>query len=203
MIERRPALGKGLSALIPETPEPPRHGALDIDIDLLAPNEQQPRMHMDDARLVDLAESIKANGVLQPILVRRVGGSYRIIAGERRWRAAQRAGLLRVPRRGSRRSGRVGPAAARAGARRKSPAPRPQSGGRGARVPASRRGVRTHAGADRRGGRQGSQLRGELPATVEAAGRSARRPRVGRDLDGTRACPAGAPRPGRAAARRA
>ena len=97
MIERRPALGKGLSALIPETPEPPRHGALDIDIDLLAPNEQQPRMHMDDARLVDLAESIKANGVLQPILVRRVGGSYRIIAGERRWRAAQRAGLLRVP----------------------------------------------------------------------------------------------------------
>jgi len=97
VIERRPALGKGLSALIQEPPEPPHQGALEIDIDLLAPNEQQPRMHMDEAGLADLAKSIKANGVLQPILVRRVGGSYRIIAGERRWRAAQRAGFLKVP----------------------------------------------------------------------------------------------------------
>ncbi|MBI4265501.1 MAG: ParB/RepB/Spo0J family partition protein [Acidobacteria bacterium] len=97
MIERRPALGKGLSALIPDAPEPPRHGAIEVDIDLLAPSEQQPRMQMDDARLTELAESIKANGVIQPILVRRAGTAYRIIAGERRWRAAQRAGLLKVP----------------------------------------------------------------------------------------------------------
>jgi ParB family chromosome partitioning protein len=97
MIERRPALGKGLSALIPDAPEVPRQGVTDVDIDLLAPNEQQPRLQMDDAKLAELAESIKANGVIQPILVRRTGSTYRIIAGERRWRAAQRAGLLKVP----------------------------------------------------------------------------------------------------------
>jgi ParB family chromosome partitioning protein len=97
MLERRPALGKGLSALIPETPEGPRNGVLQIDIDLLAPNEHQPRLQMDDAKLEDLTQSIRANGVIQPILVRRTGTTYRIIAGERRWRAAQRAGLLKVP----------------------------------------------------------------------------------------------------------
>ena len=96
-MERRSALGKGLSALIPDAPEPVRQGAIEIDIDLLAPNERQPRLQMDDARLEDLARSIKANGIIQPILVRRVGGNYQIIAGERRWRAAQRAGLLKVP----------------------------------------------------------------------------------------------------------
>jgi ParB family transcriptional regulator, chromosome partitioning protein len=97
MLERRPALGKGLSALIPDVPESPRHGATEVDIDLLAPNEQQPRLHMDDVKLEELAASIKANGIIQPILVRRTGETYRIIAGERRWRAAQRAGLHRVP----------------------------------------------------------------------------------------------------------
>lgn len=97
MIERRPALGKGLSALIPDAPEPPRQGVLEVDIDLLAPSDQQPRLQMDDARLTELADSIRANGVIQPILVRRTGSTYRIIAGERRWRAAQRAGLMKVP----------------------------------------------------------------------------------------------------------
>jgi ParB family transcriptional regulator, chromosome partitioning protein len=97
MIDRRPALGKGLSALIPDAPEPPRAGVLEIDIDLLAPNDLQPRVQMDDARLQELADSIKANGIIQPILVRRTGATYRIIAGERRWRAAQRAGLHKVP----------------------------------------------------------------------------------------------------------
>jgi ParB family chromosome partitioning protein len=97
MIERRPALGKGLSALIPEAPEPVRSGVTEVDIDLLAPNEQQPRLRIDEARLDELAHSIKANGIIQPILVRRTGSTYRIIAGERRWRAAQRAGLHRVP----------------------------------------------------------------------------------------------------------
>jgi ParB family chromosome partitioning protein len=97
MLERRPALGKGLSALIPDVPEPSRQGAIEIDIDLIAPNEKQPRVQIDDAKLDELARSIKENGVIQPILVQRMGDLYRIIAGERRWRAAQRAGLLKVP----------------------------------------------------------------------------------------------------------
>ena len=97
MLERRSALGKGLSALIPDATEPVRQGAIDVDIDLLAPNNKQPRVQMDDARLDELAQSIRENGVIQPILVQRIGDLYRIIAGERRWRAAQRAGLLKVP----------------------------------------------------------------------------------------------------------
>ena len=97
MLERRPALGKGLSALIPDAPEPARPGVMDVDVDLLSPNQQQPRLQMDDAKLEELAQSIRSNGIIQPILVRRTGQTYRIIAGERRWRAAQRAGLLKVP----------------------------------------------------------------------------------------------------------
>src|SRR5688572_29674371 len=97
MIERRSALGKGLSALIPDAPEPVRAGAMEVDIDLLAPNQQQPRLQIDDEKLEELAQSIRTNGIIQPILVRRTGTTYRIIAGERRWRAAQRAGLLKVP----------------------------------------------------------------------------------------------------------
>jgi ParB family chromosome partitioning protein len=95
-MEKRPALGKGLSALIPDVPEP-RIPITEIDIDRLAPNTFQPRAHLDDARLDELARSIKSNGVIQPIVVRRVGDGFQIIAGERRWRAAQKAGLLRVP----------------------------------------------------------------------------------------------------------
>src|SRR5215831_19893603 len=97
MLEKRPALGKGLSALIPDAVEPVRHGPIEIDIDLIAPNEKQPRVQLDAAKLDELARSIKENGVIQPILVQRIGDLYRIIAGERRWRAAQRAGLLKVP----------------------------------------------------------------------------------------------------------
>jgi len=97
MLERRPALGKGLSALIPDVAEPVRQGAIEVDIDLIAPNEKQPRVQLDAAKLDELARSIKENGVIQPILVQRIGDLYRIIAGERRWRAAQRAGLLKVP----------------------------------------------------------------------------------------------------------
>lgn len=105
MADRKPALGKGLSALIPDAephaqPEaqvPARQGVLELDIDLLSPNDAQPRGQMDDARLDDLAASIRENGIIQPIVARKVGSAYRIIAGERRWRAAQRAGLLKVP----------------------------------------------------------------------------------------------------------
>ena len=95
-MEKRPALGKGLSALIPDVPEP-RSSTLEADIDRLEPNDFQPRVHVDDARLQELAESIKANGIIQPIVVRRIGDRFQIIAGERRWRAARLAGLLRVP----------------------------------------------------------------------------------------------------------
>src|SRR5437762_986232 len=96
-MEKRQALGKGLSALIPDIPEPPRAASLDVDIDRLAPNQFQPRAHVDDTRLGELAESIRANGVIQPIVVRRLGDRFQIIAGERRWRAARLAGLARVP----------------------------------------------------------------------------------------------------------
>jgi ParB family transcriptional regulator, chromosome partitioning protein len=96
MVEKRPALGKGLSALIPDAPEP-RSATLELDVDLLSPSRVQPRTHMDPAGIENLARSIRANGIIQPIIVRREGLGYEIIAGERRWRAAQHAGLLRVP----------------------------------------------------------------------------------------------------------
>ena len=97
-MEKRPALGKGLSALIPDMPDVRPAGATtEVDVDQILPNEHQPRHQFEDARLDELAQSIKANGVIQPIVVRKVDGGYRIIAGERRWRASQRAGLTRVP----------------------------------------------------------------------------------------------------------
>src|SRR6185503_21392229 len=95
-MEKRPALGKGLSALIPDVPEL-RMSASETDIDRLFPNDFQPRVHVDESRLRELAQSIKANGVIQPIIVRKVDDRFQIIAGERRWRAARLAGLLRVP----------------------------------------------------------------------------------------------------------
>jgi ParB family chromosome partitioning protein len=103
MSEKKPALGRGLSALIPDAPAPvappvPSGRPIEVDIDLLQPNRFQPRAHMDDERLDELAQSIRANGVIQPIVARRgEGARFDIIAGERRWRAAQRAGMLRVP----------------------------------------------------------------------------------------------------------
>jgi ParB family chromosome partitioning protein len=95
-MDKRPALGKGLSALIPESFEPST-SPIEVDIDRLTPNELQPRGHMDPATLEDLSRSIAANGIIQPIIVRRVGDRFQIIAGERRWRAARLAGLLHVP----------------------------------------------------------------------------------------------------------
>ena len=104
MAEKRPALGRGLSALIPDAPltSPPASAsaserALDIDIDLLRPNKFQPRTQMDDGKIEELARSIRANGIIQPIVVRKAESGYEIVAGERRWRASQRAGLLKVP----------------------------------------------------------------------------------------------------------
>ena len=98
MDSKRPALGRGLSALIPDLPSASTADrSLEVDIDLLRPNRFQPRTQMDDGRIEELARSIKSNGVIQPIVVRSDGRGYEIVAGERRWRASQRAGLLRVP----------------------------------------------------------------------------------------------------------
>jgi ParB family chromosome partitioning protein len=94
---KRKALGKGLSALLPE-PEGPREAGAEVPVGSLEPNPHQPRTTMDPARLAELAASIRQSGIVQPILVRRLAGDrYQIIAGERRWRAAQQAGLPTVP----------------------------------------------------------------------------------------------------------
>jgi ParB family transcriptional regulator, chromosome partitioning protein len=99
MVEKRPALGRGLSALIPDAPMAPQSSArpLEVDVDLLKPNPFQPRGAMDESKIEELARSIRANGIIQPIVVRKSDSGYEIIAGERRWRASQRAGLLKVP----------------------------------------------------------------------------------------------------------
>jgi ParB family chromosome partitioning protein len=97
---KRKALGRGLSALIPEPlgdERRPPAAAGEVALDALEPNPYQPRLSIDPARLAELTASIRASGVVQPILVRRVGERYQIIAGERRWRAAQAAGLPSVP----------------------------------------------------------------------------------------------------------
>jgi ParB family chromosome partitioning protein len=99
-MDKRNALGKGLSALIPDAPPPPSPAdapLTELDIDALAPNDLQPRLRMDDGRLEELTASIRSHGVIQPIIVRKTDEGVRIIAGERRWRAAKRAGLARVP----------------------------------------------------------------------------------------------------------
>ena len=98
MAEKRPALGRGLSALIPDAPlQPPSDKPFEVDTDRLQPNPSQPRAQVDATRLEDLARSIRTNGIIQPIVVRRAGDRFEIIAGERRWRAAVLAGILRVP----------------------------------------------------------------------------------------------------------
>jgi len=96
---KRKALGKGLAALIPEPLPlaPPPGAAAEVPVEVLDPNPYQPRSAQDPARLAELAASIQESGIVQPILVRRRGERYQIIAGERRWRAAIAAGLAAVP----------------------------------------------------------------------------------------------------------
>lgn len=116
----RNALGRGLGALIREpevvatataptssssggaaaavAPAPvPSGGPLQIDIDLIDPSPYQPRTRFSESALEELAQSIRTSGIIQPLVVRRIGSRYQLIAGERRWRASQRAQLLRVP----------------------------------------------------------------------------------------------------------
>ncbi|WP_106640388.1 ParB/RepB/Spo0J family partition protein [Allosphingosinicella vermicomposti] len=101
MRKRAPGLGRGLSALLGETPQDESRGVgrgvQAIPVASIAPNPDQPRRHFDDEALAELAESIRLRGILQPIVVRPHGGRYQIVAGERRWRAAQRAQLHEVP----------------------------------------------------------------------------------------------------------
>lgn len=102
---KKKVLGRGLSALIPgaaasvtaPSAEVGKRGLMTVAIEKVVPNDRQPRSHFDANALDELAQSIRENGILQPILVRKLGDEYQIIAGERRWRAAQRAGLHDVP----------------------------------------------------------------------------------------------------------
>jgi ParB family transcriptional regulator, chromosome partitioning protein len=110
----RNALGRGLGALIREPDSqtveiarppvvahieatPGSAGSTLVDIDLIEPSPYQPRTHFREEALAELAQSIRASGIIQPLVLRRVGSRFQLLAGERRWRAAQRAGLNRVP----------------------------------------------------------------------------------------------------------
>ena len=96
MIKR--PLGRGLSALISTDQQPAdRDEIREIEIDLIQPGQQQPRTFFDEAKLEELAQSIRTTGIIQPLLVRPKGGLFELVAGERRWRAAQIAGLARIP----------------------------------------------------------------------------------------------------------
>ncbi len=96
-MTRRP-LGRGLGALLSaEGTATAAEESYEISLDLIDPSSLQPRTVFDDAKLEELAKSISANGVVQPVLLRRKGERFELIAGERRWRAAQRAGLTRIP----------------------------------------------------------------------------------------------------------
>lgn len=94
----RKVLGRGLSALISEdTSNKQGEELLEIDLDLIEPNSEQPRTRFTETNLEELAQSIRSNGVVQPIVVRRRGLKYQLVAGERRWRASQIAGLQKIP----------------------------------------------------------------------------------------------------------
>jgi ParB family chromosome partitioning protein len=104
MAESRRGLGRGLSALLDEVEAPAAEGRQpaglpEIPVDKVRPNPDQPRRHFNEAELEELAQSIREKGVLQPILVRpgMFAGEYQIVAGERRWRAAQRTGVRTIP----------------------------------------------------------------------------------------------------------
>lgn len=99
-MSRKGGLGRGLTALIPQgesTVSDASTGLQEVNIELIQANRYQPRQSFDDEALDGLVESVKALGVLQPILVRTIDDGYELIAGERRWRAARRAGLTTIP----------------------------------------------------------------------------------------------------------
>jgi ParB family chromosome partitioning protein len=99
----RKALGKGIGALIPDfemgvpETEAVSQGSIELLIDEIVPNRQQPRKNFDDEKLEELVQSIKENGILQPIVVQKCEKGYELIVGERRWRASKKAGLKKIP----------------------------------------------------------------------------------------------------------
>lgn len=102
MSVKKRGLGKGLSALISDEMimddnKTFKESVINIDIDLIIPNENQPRQEFEEASLIELANSIKLHGLIQPILVRKIKNKYEIIAGERRWRASKSAELKQIP----------------------------------------------------------------------------------------------------------
>jgi ParB family chromosome partitioning protein len=92
---KKATLGRGLDALLPKENREP--GLTLVSIHEIRPNTRQPRKDFDDDTIAELTASIKEKGIIQPIVVRQAGSGYEIIAGERRWRAAQRAGIVKVP----------------------------------------------------------------------------------------------------------
>jgi ParB family chromosome partitioning protein len=101
MANRPHGLGRGLGALLssssPGAPEVGTPVSLELPVDAISPNPKQPRKDFDDKSLTDLSASLRQSGVLQPVVVRRVGDGYQLIVGERRWRAAKLAGIPRIP----------------------------------------------------------------------------------------------------------
>src|SRR5262245_54541618 len=95
-MSNRHGLGRGLGALLGPTPEA-ASGAIEVPIDTISPNPKQPRKDFNDNSLRELASSLRRSGLLQPVVVRRLGDGYQLIVGERRWRAAKLAGLTHVP----------------------------------------------------------------------------------------------------------
>jgi len=99
MVNRQHGLGRGLGALLssPGPASSAEPSAVELPIDAITPNPKQPRKDFNDKALRDLAESLKQSGLLQPVVVRRVGEAYQLVVGERRWRAAKMAGIERIP----------------------------------------------------------------------------------------------------------
>lgn len=102
MAKSKGGLGRGLGALLPDFDEPAvkedeQHRIVELDLERVMPNPDQPRKHFDEDQMTDLVESIREHGVLQPIIVAPKEDDYLIVAGERRWRAAKRVGLSTIP----------------------------------------------------------------------------------------------------------
>jgi ParB family chromosome partitioning protein len=100
MVTKKRGLGRGLDALLPKKAElaPPKTGLEEIPIEFIQPGKYQPRVYFAEESIAELSDSIKAQGIIQPIVLRPIADErYEIIAGERRWRAAQLAGLVKVP----------------------------------------------------------------------------------------------------------
>src|SRR5689334_12041185 len=99
MVNRQHGLGRGLGALhsSPGPASSAEPSTLELPIDAITPNPKQPRKDFDDKALRDLSESVKQSGLLQPVVVRRIGEGYQLVVGERRWRAAKMAGIERIP----------------------------------------------------------------------------------------------------------